>query len=58
MDVALTTVLALAFAMGATGALVWWLGRSYVGRRIWVGVVAAIAGALGVVYVAHALLTP
>lgn len=58
MDVALTTVLALALALGATAALVWWLGRSYVGRRIWVGILAAIAGAAGVVYVAHALLTP
>lgn len=58
MDVALTTVLALALAMGATGTLLWWLGCSPVGRRIWVGMLAAIAGALGVVYVAHALMAP
>lgn len=58
MDVALTAVLALALAVGATGAIVWWLGRSYIGRRIWVGILAAIAGAIGVVYVAHAILTP
>jgi hypothetical protein len=58
MDAALTSVLVLAFVVGATGAIAWWLGRSYIGRRIWVGALAAVVGALGVVYVAHAILTP
>lgn len=58
MDVAVTAVLTLALAVGATGAIVWWLGRSYVGRRIWVGIVAAVMGAIGIVYVAHTVLAP
>lgn len=58
MDAALSSVLVLAFVVGATGAIVWWLGRSSIGRRIWVGILAAVMGALGVVYVAHAILTP
>ncbi|WP_293855692.1 hypothetical protein [uncultured Alsobacter sp.] len=58
MDVAVTAVLTLALAVGATGAIVWWLGRSYVGRRIWVGIVAAVMGAIGIVYVAHTILAP
>jgi drug/metabolite transporter (DMT)-like permease len=58
MDVAPTTVLLLALALAATGAIAWGLGRSRVGRRIWVGIVAAVAGALGVVYVAYALMAP
>lgn len=55
---ALTSVIVPVFAVGATGATVWWLGCSYVGPRTWVGILAAVMGALGVVYVAHADLTP
>ena len=58
MDAALTSVLVLAFVVCATGAIVWWLGRSYIGQRIWVGILAAVMGALGVVYAAHTILTP
>jgi hypothetical protein len=58
MEFALSMVVALALAVVATGVAVWWLGRSYVGRRVWVGVVVAVAGALAVVTLAHGLLAP
>lgn len=58
MDAAVATVVALAIAVAVSGFLVWWLGRSYFGRRIWVGMVAAIAAAVAVVVVAHGMMTP